>query len=41
MVEIEKPRIECIDSQDDVSYGKYIVEPHLQPAPQLTAMLDP
>ena len=27
MVEIEKPRIECIDSQDDVSYGKYIVEP--------------
>ena len=27
MVENEKPRIECIDSQDDVSYGKYIVEP--------------
>ena len=27
MVEIEKPRIECIDFQDDVSYGKYIVEP--------------
>lgn len=27
MVEIEKPRIECIDSQDDVSYSKYIVEP--------------
>ena len=27
MVEIEKPRIECIDSQDDVSYGKYIIEP--------------
>lgn len=27
MVEIEKPRTECIDSQDDVSYGKYIVEP--------------
>ena len=27
MVEIEKPRIECIDSQDDVAYGKYIVEP--------------
>ena len=27
MVEIDKPRIECIDSQDDVSYGKYIVEP--------------
>ena len=27
MIEIEKPRIECIDSQEDVSYGKYIVEP--------------
>ena len=27
MVEIEKPRIECIDSQEDVSYGQYIVEP--------------
>ena len=27
MVEIEKPRIERIDSQDDVSYGKYIVAP--------------
>ena len=27
MIEIKKPRIECIDSQDDVSYGKYIVEP--------------
>ena len=27
MVEIEKPRIECNDSQEDVSYGKYIVEP--------------
>ena len=27
MVVIDKPRIECIDSQEDVSYGKYIVEP--------------
>lgn len=27
MVEIEKPRIESIDSPDDRSYGKYIVEP--------------
>ena len=27
MVEIEKPRIECIDSPEDASYGKYIVEP--------------
>lgn len=27
MVEIEKPRIECIDSAEDVSYGKYVVEP--------------
>ncbi len=27
MVEIEKPRIECLDSSEEVSYGKYIVEP--------------
>ena len=27
MVEIEKPRIECMDSPEDGSYGKYIVEP--------------
>ena len=27
MVEIEKPRIECIDSPEDGSYCKYIVEP--------------
>ena len=27
MVEIEKPRIECVDSAEDTSYGKYIVEP--------------
>ncbi len=27
MVEIEKPSIECIDSTEDGSYGKYIVEP--------------
>ena len=27
MVAIEKPRIECIDSTEDVSYGKYVVEP--------------
>lgn len=27
MVEIEKPRIECIDSPEDLSYGKFIVEP--------------
>ena len=27
MVEIEKPRIECIDSPEDSSYGKYVVEP--------------
>ena len=26
MVEIEKPRIECMDSPEDVSYGKYVVE---------------
>jgi DNA-directed RNA polymerase subunit alpha len=27
MVEIEKPRIECIDSPEDLSYGKFVVEP--------------
>ena len=27
MVEIERPRIECIESPEDDSYGKYIVEP--------------
>ena len=27
MVEIEKPRIECMDSPEDGSYGKYGVEP--------------
>ena len=27
MVEIEKPRIECLDSAEDASYGKYVIEP--------------
>ena len=27
MVEIEKPRIVCMDSTEDPSYGKYVVEP--------------
>lgn len=27
MVEIEKPRIECIEDPSDSSYGKYVVEP--------------
>ena len=27
MIEIEKPRIECIENPDDPSYGKYVVEP--------------
>lgn len=27
MIEIEKPRIECIESPTDESYGKFIVEP--------------
>ena len=27
MVEIERPRIECVESPDDDSYGKYIIEP--------------
>jgi len=26
-VEIERPRIECLGSEDDLSYGKFIVEP--------------
>ena len=27
MVEIEKPRITCMDTPEDPSYGKYVVEP--------------
>ena len=27
MVEIEKPRITCLDQPQDASYGKYVVEP--------------
>ena len=27
MIEIEKPRIECIEGPSDESYGKFIVEP--------------
>ena len=27
MVEIEKPRITCLDTLEDISYGKYVVEP--------------
>lgn len=27
MIEIKRPRIECIESQEDESYGKYVVEP--------------
>ena len=27
MVEIEKPRITCFDDPEDISYGKYVVEP--------------
>lgn len=27
MVEIERPRIKCIENPGDVSYGKYVVEP--------------
>jgi len=27
MVEIEKPRITCLDTPEDTSYGKYVVEP--------------
>ena len=27
MIEIEKPRIECIENPSDDSYGKFVVEP--------------
>ena len=27
MIEIEKPRIECVEQKDDDSYGKFVVEP--------------
>ena len=27
MIEIEKPRIECVENPNDPSYGKYVVEP--------------
>ena len=27
MIEIKKPRIECLESPDDLSYGKFVVEP--------------
>lgn len=27
MIEIEKPRIECLEPPDDISYGKFVVEP--------------
>jgi len=27
MVEIEKPRIECMEAPEDASYGKYVIEP--------------
>ena len=27
MVEIEKPRITCLEGAEDISYGKYVVEP--------------
>ena len=27
MIEIKKPRIECIETPADESYGKYIIEP--------------
>ena len=27
MVEIERPRIECLDTPENSSYGKFVVEP--------------
>ena len=27
MIEIEKPKIECVESADDNTFGKFVVEP--------------
>ena len=27
MIEIEKPRIECVEKSDDNTYGKFVIEP--------------
>ncbi len=27
MIEIEKPKIECVELSDDFTYGKFVVEP--------------
>ena len=27
MIEIEKPRIDCVESSEDGSYGKFVIEP--------------
>ena len=27
MIEIEKPRVECVEISEDNSYGKFVVEP--------------
>ena len=27
MLEIEKPKIECVESSEDGTYGKFVVEP--------------
>ena len=27
VIEIEKPKIECIETPGDATYGKYVVEP--------------
>ena len=27
MIEIEKPKIECIEMTEDYTYGKFVVEP--------------
>ena len=41
MIAIEKPRIECADSLEDGSYGKFVVEPleRGQLAPPYIALL--
>ena len=38
MIAIEKPRIECADSLEDGSYGKFVVEPLGLPSATLSAV---
>ena len=38
MVEIEKPRITCLDSVEDISYGKYVVDHSLKSMQKVTQL---